>query len=236
MVKTVETLRLYKIADSEMIQLARVFFNLFTADKAQFKAFDADFDSPAFTRFEELLLAAESEAQEMMVKDELAQLTEKVQQEMVKCRDYFQKLKYFIEKAFPGNKAIQLAFGYEDYAEIFNSEHKMLRFMNALKIQVEKHKAALIVVGLKTEDATLVNTLYQQLMDADEAQEMFKKDKLLLTQGRIELFNSVWEFVVKINRAAKFIFTGNYAKLKQYELPGEEKTEEVPAEENQPAK
>ena len=57
-------------------------------------------------------------------------------------------------------------------------------------------------------------------MNADQAQEAFKRERPFATQSRVETMNAAWDYLAKVNKAAKNIFADNFAKLQQYLLPG----------------
>jgi hypothetical protein len=226
MLKAQEIVRNYKITDSEMLQKDRVFLGLFTQDKQQFINLDADFSDPFAANWETAVNNADNAEKDLSVQDELTQLTDVVQQKMEAGRTHFQKMKYFIEKAFPDNRVVWNSFGYDDYDSARKSEIRFLPFLKNLHTQAVKNSAKLIAVNYKHDDIDKIQTIWQELLDADQEQETYKKDRLVITQERIQILNTAWEYVLKVNKASKNIYADNFAKLKQYLLPGEAAPEE----------
>ena len=52
---------------------------------------------------------------------------------MNECREYFQMMSAFIEKAFPNRKEIWTQFGVNDYEKARVSETKMIQFLACFK-------------------------------------------------------------------------------------------------------
>jgi len=221
MVKAQEIVRIFKIPDAEMVQASRVIHSLFSQDRLLFVNLDPDFNDPFAANWLEAIVDSESAVRDLNMQDELVQLTENVQQKMEECRAHFQKMKYNIEKAFPNDKVVWNVFGYNDYEDARKSEIRLLPFMKNLHTQAVKYSAKLIAANYKQDDINKIGTLWQQLLDADQVQESYKKERIVITQQRIETLNKAWEFVMKVNKASKNIFADNYAKLKQYLLPDE---------------
>ncbi len=226
MSKAQEVVRIFKISDAEMIQTSRIYHGLFSQDRQQFINLDPDFGDPFPDNWMAAIVESESVLRDMDVRDEIAQFTGNVRHKMDECRTHFQKMKYYIEKAFPNNKAVWNAFGYEDYDSARLSEVQLLPFMKNLKTQASKNAAKLIAANYKQADIDKIGTLWQELLEADQAQESYKKERVIITQQRIEKLNAAWEYVLKVNKASKNIFADNYAKLQQYILPGESAPEE----------
>ena len=121
---------------------------------------------------------------------------------MEECRVHFQKMKYYIEKAFPEESSIWKAFGYNDYEKARASETLLLQFMKTLHSQAVKFSAKLLSVNYKQADIDKINTLWQELMNADQAQEAFKRERPFVTQSRVETTGNLSQFFSLIS----FIF------------------------------
>ncbi len=231
MSKAVEITRNYSYSDAEMLQANRVIHNLFSNEgEHTFITFDSSLNAEFAAAWLTALESAEIAAQDLTIQDELNVLTAKVQQELEACRIHYQKMKYFIEKAFPENRSIWHAFGFTEYEKARKSEAMMIRFMQNLYLQSGKYTVELTAVNCAQEDIDKTDLLMKSLRDADQAQELYKKERLLFTQARIQKLNTAFEYMRKVNKASKIIFADDYAKLKQYMLPGEiasevEKTE-----------
>lgn len=63
-----------------------------------------------------------------------------------------------------------------------------------------------------------LSAMASSLATADGQQEMLKKEQLLVTSARIELFYPIWDTLSKNNSAAKIIFVNDPARLAIYQL------------------
>ncbi len=210
--------RKFNVTDAEMIQASRVFQQLFVTDKENFTALDTDFIDPYADDWLAKIDEAAAVAKDVLLKDTLAAKTELVAAALDNCRKHYMKMKYFIEKAFPGQKAIWNEFGYNDYNKARNSEVKMLQFMLMLHAASLKYGRELNNAGYLSEDIPVIEQLYQELLMADNAQEIFKKERVLLTAERIGVLNDCWDYTLKVNKASKTVFADNPAKLSSYVL------------------
>lgn len=118
-------IRNFKIPDDTMIQDARVKHATFTEDKADFVAYDVDFDDPYADNFDADIDTAEATDDDETVTDQQMELTKTVLDEMQLCRDKYQDSKPFIVKAFPDNLEIQNQFGFNDYKQAQKGQDSM---------------------------------------------------------------------------------------------------------------
>jgi hypothetical protein len=216
MSKPDEVIRLYKMPDSEMITTSRVIHTQFIKDKPLFIQFDSDFADPFSSRWDNSITLAEDAGRNIDVTGEQVHLTEVVTACMEKCKTHFQKSKYYIEKAFPDDPVKWNLFGYEEYDSARRGESRMIPFMKAFHTEAVKNKVKLIEAGYTQEKIDEIKSLWEELLNADNMQEVFIREKPVVTQGRVETLNAAWEFVMKVNRASKDIFADDYAKLQQY--------------------
>lgn len=226
MSKAVEVIRKYNVSDAEMLQVSRVIYGLYLEDQESFTTLDPAFNAAYAEGWLSAIEEGETAARDLTVKDELVLLTAAVHEKLEACRSHFQKMKYYIEKAFPGNTAVWNAFGFNDYEKARKGEKDMMPFMRTLHTQAVKYVAELTAVNFPQAEIDKIAALAAELQTADHEQEMYKKNRLVITQERVESLNKAWGYLVDVNKASKVIFAGNYAKLKQYFLPGEASTKQ----------
>ncbi|MBI4945344.1 MAG: hypothetical protein HY840_02965, partial [Bacteroidetes bacterium] len=75
-----------RITDLEMTQFSHVIRNAFTVDKAQFIAFDPDFNDPFSANWLTKITNADALPSDETVEDELMQLSATVEEKMELCR------------------------------------------------------------------------------------------------------------------------------------------------------
>jgi len=223
--------RSYGGSDSAMLQTSKVLRTLFLADKELFTAIDRDFADPFADNWETDIAEAENIAKDVMLIDEMAARTENLRKVFEKCRLHFQKMKYYIDKVFANSKAKQNEFGYNDYKKVRVSEEKMMMFLKLLHTAALKHSAELIAAGCSSEVIETIELLRQELDEANNTQEIFKKERNSITEERVKKLNRCRAYSLKVNRVSKIIFANQYAKLKAYAITATATTVEPESEE-----
>ena len=160
----------FNISDDEMLQNARTKSGTYTQDLADFTAFDADFDAPYGTAFDTTIDTAEATDDDETVTDQQVQLTNVVLDEMKQCREKFQDSKFFIEKAFPTNVAVQNEFGFNDYNAAQKGQASFTKFMLKFHRIATKYSAELAAANYNAAKITEILTRHDKLRDADLAQ------------------------------------------------------------------
>jgi hypothetical protein len=220
---TDEIKRLYRITDPEMYEAAKTKRGFFIADKADFIAFDPDFDDPFADGWLTQINSAEAMPQDETLDDQLTQLTADVEEQMVKCRDKFQDSKFFIEKTFPDKVKIWNEFGYNNYEAARKSQVQMIQFMKNFHTTATKYKIQLIAKNYTQVMIDEIDSLRKALDDANQVQESFIGNLPVQTQARHIKNNELWETIVKVCSAGKRKFKNDFAKYQRYLLPpGEE--------------
>ncbi|MBU0474130.1 MAG: hypothetical protein KKF62_08195 [Bacteroidetes bacterium] len=221
MSKPNEVHRNYTISDSEMVLTSNVYRALFIEDKLDFSQFDSSFADPYADNWAAAIAVAEVVAQDAELIDQMAQLTAKVNAKMAEVQDYYHRIKYYMEKAFSDNIAIQNEFGRNDYDKARNSTPKLVAFMQTLNNATTKYSAELLAAGCAQEFLDKAPTLRDELRTAENNQELFKKTRPVETQKRLEDMNTCWDFSKNVCKAGKIVYSDNAAKYNQYLLPGE---------------
>jgi hypothetical protein len=212
--------RLYSgISDTKMFNEAQTIHNLLDDDLADFTAKDAAFNLDFLEDFQTKINDCIAFKTDETYMDEVEQLTKNVMQAWENCKNYFQDMKYYIEKAFPNDPAIHKQFGYDDYRDMSRLQDKVVPFMESLKKKAADNMPALLAAGMTAAQIDQINLLKNAFNAANGTQDEAIKRRLELTQMRIELNNSLWKILQQINKLSKAVYRGNYAKLQQYLLP-----------------
>jgi hypothetical protein len=218
--ETEEVSRLYSgLSDSKMLNRAQGICNLLKDDVAEFASKDAEFDLDFVEAFEAAIDVAYGTQTDETFMDEMETLTSKTMKAWWACQDYFQDMKYYIERAFPGNARKHDQFGYNDYREMTRQQNRVMGFMDQLEDMANEHSAQLLAAGMTVEQLEQIAVLRQAFWAADRAQERKKKLRPVLTAERIEVYNAVWRILQRVNRLSKLVYRGDYVKLHQYMLP-----------------
>lgn len=231
-----ESQRNYSISDADMIQEARIMHGLFTEDKPAFGDFDNLFADPFAENWLLVINNANDVIRDNFYEAGLTEKTKIVQDFLNAAKSHYQKVKYFVEKAFPDHREIWNQFGVSDYDEARKSEVKMILFLGFVYNAALQYKDHLLAAGLPEADIEKIKSLQTDLSKADLEQEKLKKKRPEFTQERIAILNQCYDSMQKVSKAGKIIFNDNYVKYNQYLLPNERsvKKEETVQPNNQP--
>lgn len=224
MAKAEEKTRAFNGSDSDMVQTSRVIHGLFMEDKPRFISFDASLADPFAENWLHKIEAAALITNDSFTVAMQMELTKKVADKMEECKVFFQQMKYFIEKAFPGKREIWTQFGYSTYDDARRGETKMIQFYGILGKTAAQYSAQLIAAGFSQENIDKITTLHTELTNADYEQEISKKKRPAATQERIVLLNECYQYLQRVCKAGKIIFANDYVKYNQYMLPDETTT------------
>lgn len=146
--------------------------------------------------------------------------TENIAQLLTSAGQKFQRLMYYVENGLGSSKAIGDTFGRQRYEKARQSEKEMVSLLNQAVTAANQmdSKPKLLAAGMNETLPTEMATIAVDLAAADGKQEMLKKQQLLVTSQRIELFNSMWDTMSRISSAAKIIFENDPARLAIYQL------------------
>lgn len=218
--------RKFKIADAYMFEFAKSLRTWFIGDQADFVAEDSNYANPFEDNWQTAIVTAESVPSDEQRKDQLTQLTSSVLARMESCRDEFQSAKRFIKKAFPDSAEHWNEFGFDDYNTIGRSQPLMIQFMKRFHSTAVKYTAELTAPAVNYTAARIagIDLARKNLDQANDDQEVFKKDMLTYTRERVEAVNAVWAICTDVAGVGKFIYKNQYDKYQHYLLPASEES------------
>ena len=219
MAKPKKYLRPYNTSDAAFLEFARVVHGHFTDNLSDFTAFDADLDATFAGDYLQAIDDAQNFSSDFQVIDDLAQKTLDVEAKMVECRNFFQGMKYFIEKTFPTRPGTWNEFGYNDYSRARRQQNFMIEFMFDLYETATKYSTELTAAGFDGARITEIQTLAQQLQNANLLQEKAKGSRSTATNERAILLQTVWDIMTQIRKAAKVVYMNDWGKWQLFLLP-----------------
>ena len=211
-----EILRAYKGSDAQMTEFARVAHNLMTSDLTKFTAFDSTLTAAYATQFLSAITAAETVVADTAVVDIQVQKTELIQTAMEKAKGKYADVKYFVQKTFPTSLATQNEFGLNDYERARKSATQMIQFLDEMSKACVKYQTQLVAKGFNATAIAEILTIRNELQTANTNQEVFKKQRPKLTEDRIIVLNTCYDFIVQVNAAAQRVYKDDFAKQKQF--------------------
>lgn len=212
-------LRNFGASDAQMLEFARLVHTHHTTDLADFTAFDPDFDAPWAASFLTAIEDAENFSSDNQLIDVVAQLTLDVEAKMNECRQLFQGMKFFIEKAFPNKPGTWNEFGYNDYQRSRQVQSRMIQFMLDLHESATKYSVQLNAANFDAPKIAEIQTLAQELQTLNTQQEAAKGGRSTASNDRVILLNHAWTMAQTVRKAAKIIYMNNWGKWQLYLLP-----------------
>lgn len=220
MKKTPSVVRKYRKPDTLLIEQALVLAGLFEADLEQFGPFAPQFNTEYVTRWRADITAADELMNDTQVVDGIQILSEELFNLLGESRDHFQSMAFYVKRAFAQSKAVQNYFGLDKYDFYRRTVMRMRELLQQAWRAAEKpeYKPLLVAQGFVQANITRLQTLAADLLQKNDDQEDLKRQRLVLTEQRVNAFNKVWEYMVDVSEAAKIIFSNDPAKLQQYLL------------------
>lgn len=213
-------MRRFSMSFDEVIEKAQSMQPQFATDLVQFTSFNPWFSSAVSNQLANQLTKAISDFSASSHTAQIEIQTETIVQLLTTAGQKYQLLMYYVEKAIGSSKAISDTFGRKRYEKARKSEKEMVSLLNQATTAANQgdFRQKLITAGMPEGLLTEIPILAGDLTAADGKQEMLKKQQLLVTTERIELFNSIWDTLSEISSAAKFIFADDPARLAIYQL------------------
>jgi len=212
-------LRSYGTDDAKMIQFSRTTKINLENNLAEFTSFDPDMDASFVTNFETTIDAIASFSSDNQLIDVQVQSTLDLEEKMKECRDYFQNMKYFIEKSFPSKTGTWAEFGYNDYDRVRGRSDSMILFMHVLFEVSTKYEAILTAAGFDATRIAKIETLTEELRDAKSLQEQSKGLRSTAANDRVIKLNELYDLTTRICNAGKAIFYQDYGRHQLFVLP-----------------
>ena len=211
----------FSVPAADMLMQNRTMQAQFIIDKALFEALDADYNDPFAANWLTSINTADAAETAETRLDAQRQETADVLAAMEAGRQAYQTCKYFIEKAFAGQKARQDQFGLNNYDADARDQSHMFNFLSTLHRLCEDaaFKPDLLAAGLTQAQIDNVETVLTAFTEINTSQNNFIKQTAQATAERDALYNDAYSFMQRVNRASKIVFAGNEVKLNQYALP-----------------
>jgi len=216
--------REYKDPDPNMLEFSKDIHSFATEDIADLAVFDPDFTIVFLAAYNTAIEDAEAVPNDEQVENVITQMTNDVETQMGVCRKKFQDAKYFIERAFPKDKATWNEFGYDRYEKARQNQPKLIEFMRDFYATAVKYTTEL---GTVNYTAILISDIKTQgdLLDTlNRNQNAYVSNRPQITKERIVKHNAVWNIATRLCTAGKTVYQDNYSKYQRYLLPPGDET------------
>jgi len=211
--------RKFNITDGKLLEHGNSVASFLPEDLDDFKAFDSTFGQHFIDQLKAGIEDVNQTKSDDVAIDEQTELTDQVRESMEKCNESFKTIAFFARKAFDGNDSIQNQLGFNDIQEARSNQLKMIEFMGSLAKTAAKYKDQLTEAGINPEVIDSLPEFHKELTNANNEQEMYKKERPSLTQERVDRLNKVYDMLLYVSNIARIIYADNPAQLNKYKMP-----------------
>lgn len=184
--------RKFNGSDALMAESARTIYNLFLEDLDEFTTFHTLFTAEYATNFLNQINAADTVNTDVSTLAKQGIETQKVLTAMEQSRQLYLRIKTHAQWAFAPSPATIKEFT-KGYTNVGRNQPKMLLFLETLEKVVNKHSESLTTGGgMPSTLITELTTVKTQLKTANVQQEVYKKQRLVLTEERIRILNDCY--------------------------------------------
>lgn len=204
----------------EVITKAQAIQPYFAADLKQFTAFDPWYTSAVNTELVSDIYIGLKDFSKKNLLSEIKQVTDMLDISLASAMQFYMELIQYVERGFTEVTIRNDIFGYLDFENARHSVKKMVALLKQAHAAIlcDDYQARLVASGM-TLDLTIevadtaaeMSALYGEL-------KMLKKQHLIVTRERIELFNSLWDTLSGICEDAQSIFANDPDRLEIYDL------------------
>jgi hypothetical protein len=208
-----ELIRNYRYADRNMLELGQSFSDLLAEHLASFTPKYPYIDALFQTEFQGRITAAKLFNPDTIVVDDIHLQTTIVETAMTNGRNLVSRVFHYVKLAFPNNEAILNVFGHSEYESYCRSHTKFPIILTQAhkKANDPLYKAALLLKGLTVADITMLETICTTIEAENKKQFNEEKERVITTQTRIGMCNSIWGTMAELSECAKDIFSDNWA-------------------------
>ena len=213
------TKRIYHIKDGVLKEHGNTVLKLLPQDIGVFADFDTTFSQQTIDDLSSSLTMAEGEVKDETLVAGIKGNTQTVTGLMQQCHKAYNRVSYFVDKAFSDNEAVQGEFRMGELHEVSNNQLGMIDVMESIAIALNKYAATLIENGMSQDKIDAIVPLAEQLKNSNAGQEVSKDERPMGTQSRVGSLNELFRQLKQISDAAPMVFEDNEAKMKAYRLP-----------------
>lgn len=212
--------RKFNIDDAKLFEHASTVVSFLSEDINDFAIFDSTFGQSTIDTLQLALTSAVATKPDSVIKSEQAELTDAVKEKMKACKGGYKTVAYFVRKVFKDNMAVEKEFGLGEYKKIRGNQGRMIMFIRSLADTARNYQAELITGGMSKNVVDSLPALHQELFDAKNSRDIFRKQRGKLTRERVKKLNLLYDKLLPISNAARIIYAQNPAQQNKYTLPG----------------
>ena len=204
----------------EVISKVQAIQPYFAADLPLFTAYDPWFTSAVNTEIVSSIYVGLRDFSASNLTAEIKRITELIDTIFTASISCYEELNYYVDLGFKEATEPYITFGNEDFEKARHSVKKMIALLDKAHTVIlhEGNQARLLVVGMPVGLPLDVANIAAELAAMHKELKIIKKQHLLVTRERIDLYNSIWDTLSKICEDAKIIFANDPDRLIIYDL------------------
>lgn len=208
-----------ELSDGALAEKSRAWHVLFAQNLPAFQAFDPELDATFLTNWITVTAQLEGQETDETAVDGIGVTTRVVSEKTAQVMERIGSIEYFAKKAFPNKGRTLMQFGFEKLISPFNiGIPRFVFYCYALNKVLTDFKADLLAAGMPATLPDEFMDAVESLAQAEVNQEYQKRLRIRSTEQRIEIFNTLYETCLKVNKAAQVVYYGQPIMIKQFEL------------------
>lgn len=204
----------------EVISRAQTIQPHFEADLSKFTLYDPWCTPAVNAQLLSGIASGQDDSSENSLNGDIMRLTNLLELKLAEARHCYEKLNYFVDRTFNDATISDETFGYAGFELARSSVKKMIPLLNQAHEAIlhEGNEASLLAAFMPPNLPSELADIAAELAVLNGELKTIKKQHLIMTRERIELFNSLWDILTKLCDDAKIIFANVPARLAIYEL------------------
>lgn len=210
----------YYLTYNEVIAKAQAIQPYFAADLAKFNDFDPWYTSAVNTELVSGIYIGLKYFSENSLVGDIKRVTDLLETCHVAAIQCYEELNNYVVSAFEDDLESLEAFGHAEFEKAHHSVKKMVALLNRAHFSISQglHQSRLLAQGMPPGMVLEIANLAAELAAMYGELKILKKQHLLATRERINLFNSLWDTLSEICEDAKIIFADDPQHLEFYDL------------------
>ncbi|MEI6696765.1 MAG: carboxypeptidase-like regulatory domain-containing protein [Bacteroidota bacterium] len=206
------------ISQPRQLEISKTIHQSFNNDIAKFTAFDPDLNASYSAQISLKISEVEGIPADYVLVAMQMQETQKVIKYSNAAISDVRTIRYYVEKAFPGDYLHLYEFGYPELKKVINTQSKLILFLKNFSVTLNKYKAELLQKGLSQTTFDEMIHLTTDLDTASVQQEQAKKARYIATGSRVKAYDELWKLTATIAKAGKLIFEEDAENQRNYIL------------------
>jgi hypothetical protein len=196
----------FDFEDSLLLQRSRTLHGHFLNHLAAFTAFAPYVDAVWAAQWLAQINDCEQHPTDETTLDQQQQYTDDLEQARKEGFQAANDLEFWVKKAFPGDDYILEEFGFNERKKARAHTLNQLIWLDTMKRIANDYLTELTAAGMPPAILTNLDTKQQNAVNAELAQEYYKRIRKRLARQRLQKFNALYKYCTTVRNAAQAVF------------------------------